>query len=232
MWFHRIFYLDLSGMAPLGKIGLDTYPVPMFRDAFKKLDRLEAEDLIGRLNPLLGEAPYDSRKTTILAMGLEFYPGARLLEIADHSVLPTRQNFIIDRQTDAVILDWTNGPIYRLNDDVPLQIDEKNIVDYVRFFFAFVRGRHGRFIIVENVDDVNWKDEPPPTARKAIASLIEPIKLLGIDKDGTFVLAVKMIFKDSLFKSEVKINAKGQVTLYDEQLIVEDIPVLDDTFGQ
>lgn len=204
----------------------------MFRDAFTKLDALEVEDLVQRLNPLLGGSPYDAQKVTVLAMDLSFYPGARFLEIADHSVLPSRKSFVVYRQTDAVVLDWTNVPIYRLNETVPLTLDERNVVDYVRFFFSFVRGRHGRFIIVENVDDIAWKDEPPATARKAIAGLIEPVRLVGIEKNGSYALAVKMIFKDSLFKSNVVVSTKGLVTLQDEELIVEDIPVLDDTFGQ
>lgn len=204
----------------------------MFRDAFTKLDALEVEDLVARLNPLLGGSPYDPQKVTILAMEMSFYPGCRFLELADHSIMPPRKSFVIYRQTEAVVLDWTNVPIYRLNDTVPLALDERNVVEYVRFFFSFVRGRHGRFIIIENVDDIAWKDEPPATARKAIAGLIEPVRLVGIEKDGSFALAVKMIFKDSLFKSNVLVSPKGLVTLQDEELIVEDIPVLDDTFGQ
>lgn len=204
----------------------------MFRDAFTKLDALEVEDLLQRLNPLLGGSPYDAQKVTILAMEPGFYPGCRFLEIADHSVMPTRKSFVVYRQTEAIVLDWTNVPIYRLNDTVPLTLDERNVIDYVRFFFSFVRGRHGRFIIVENVDDIAWKDEPPATARKAIAGLIEPVRLVGVEKDGSFALGVKMIFKDSLFKSNVLVSPKGMVTLQDEELIVEDIPVLDDTFGQ
>lgn len=204
----------------------------MFRDALVKLDALEVEDLVPRLNPLLGGSPYDAQKTTILATEMPFYPGARFFEIADHSVLPVRRNFVVYRQTDAVTLDWTNAPIYRLNETVPVALDERNVADYVRFFFSFVRGRHGRFIIIENVDDIAWKDEPPATARKAIAGLIEPVRLTGIDSDGSYALAVKMIFKDSLFRSAVKVSPKGLVTLQDEELVVEDIPVLDDTFGQ
>lgn len=205
---------------------------PMFRDAFVKLDALETEDLLKRLNPLIEGSDYHAKSVTVLAMALSFYPGCRLLEIADHSTLPTRKNFIVMGADHAALLDWTNNPIYRLNEKVPVRLDEQNVFDYVRFFFSFVRGRHGRFLITESVDDINWKDEPPATARKAIAGLIEPLRLKAVDRDGTFHLAVRMIFKDSLFKSNVKVAPDGLVTLQDEELVVEDIPVLDDVLGQ
>jgi hypothetical protein len=204
----------------------------MFRDAFVKLDALEIEDLLRRLNPLIEGSDYNAQSVTILAMDLSFYPGCRLLEVADHSTMPTRKNFLVAGADHATVLDWTNNPIYRLNEKVPIRLDEKNVFDYVRFFFSFVRGRHGRFLITESVDDIAWKDEPPATARKAIGNLIEPIRLKATDRDGTIHLAVRMIFKDSLFKSNVKVAPDGLVTLQDEELVVEDIPVLDDVLGQ
>lgn len=204
----------------------------MFRDAFVKLDALEIEDLLRRLNPLIEGSDYNAQNVTILAMELSFYPGCRLLEVADHSTMPTRKTFLVAGTDHATILDWTNNPIYRLNEKVPIRLDEKNVFDYVRFFFSFVRGRHGRFLITESVDDIAWKDEPPATARKAIGNLIEPIRLKATDRDGTIHLVVRMIFKDSLFKSNVKVAPDGLVTLQDEELVVEDIPVLDDVLGQ
>lgn len=203
----------------------------MFRDAFTKLDALEVEALLNQLNTLITGSDFAARNVTILAMEPSFYPGWRLLEISDHSAIPVRKNFIVHKGDQAVVLDWTNQPIYQLNDTVPVQLNEQNIVEYVRFFFSFVRGRHGRFLITESVDDIAWKEEPPAPARKAIAGLIEPTRLRAMDADGTFHLSTRMIFKDSLFKSNVVVSPAGLVTLQDEELVVEDIPILDDTLG-
>ena len=101
----------------------------------------------------------------------------------------------------------------------------------MRFFFSFVRGRHGRFLITESVDDIAWKDEPPPNARKAIGSLIAPATLTGVDEGGNFSVAALMMFKDSLFKTSIRVTPNGVVTMKDEELVVEDIPVLDDVLG-
>lgn len=204
----------------------------MFRDAFTKLDALEVEALLPRLNPLIEGADFPARSVSILAMDLSFYPGYRLLEIADHSAMPTRKSFVLYNQTNAVVLDWTNKPIYALNESARVTLDDRNIAEYVRFFFTFVRGRHGRFLMVETVEDIAWKEEPPQAARKAIAAMIQPMRLKAIDADGTFLLSAQMVFKDSLFKSNIAVSANGLVTLQDEELVVEDIPVLDDVLGQ
>jgi hypothetical protein len=131
-----------------------------------------------------------------------------------------------------VAINGSNEPIYALNERAPLQLNDGTVADYVRFFFSNVRGRHGRFLITETVDDIQWREEPPPAARKAIGKILVPLTVTGRDPDGGFRLAACMMFKDSLFKAAVTVRRDGIVSLSDEELLIEDMPVLDDTFGQ
>lgn len=200
----------------------------MFRDAFTKLDVLESESLLLQINPQLEGTAFNAGSTTILSAELPFYPGYRLLDIADHSIMPPRKAHVIFKIGSVTVLNWTNDPIYKLNEKVPIQLNERNVVDYVRFFFTFVRGRHGRFLIVESIDDISWKGDIPQTARKAVGNLIEPVRLRGMDRDGSYLLSVRMVFKDSLFRSKVNVTPQGLIKLSDEELVVEDMPILDD----
>jgi len=206
----------------------------MFSNALIKLDTLEAQTLLSEINPQIKGSPYDAEKATILSAPVSFYPGYQFIEISDHTIMPARKTALIYKTGEAataVLLDWTNAPIYALNDNAPLTLDEKTINDYVRFFFNYVRGRHGRFVIIENVDEISWKDEPPVNARKAVGSLIAPLHLYGIDNDGTYRLSARMLFKDSLFKADIVVDHNGHVNLEDEELVIEDIPVVDEVLS-
>src|SRR5690606_6684391 len=132
---------------------------------------------------------------------------------------------------DITVLNWTNEPVYHLNVRVPILLNEDTIGLYVKFFFTYIKGKHGRFLIIDNPDEIEWKDEPPPAGRKALAKMIEPLSLTAQDKDGTFHLQASMIFQDSLFAAKISVTPDRQVTLYDEELLVEDIPVRDDVTG-
>lgn len=204
----------------------------IFAEAFEKLDLEETAAILDRLNPEFDEVEFDPVNTTIMALDLPFYKGCRLLEIADYTQSPPRQRFAVYGPEHRAVLDFTNAPIYALNKDVPVKLTEKNIGDYLRFFFTYVRGRHGRFLIAENVDDIQWREEPPPAARKAIGKMLIPVALKNTGDGGAFHLEVSMVFKDSLFKSKVVVTPEGLVTLKDEELLVEDMPVLDDVFAQ
>ena len=152
----------------------------------------------------------------------------RYLKISDYSNNPPAQRYVIDGPNHHVVLDWTNIPIYRLNVDIPLKLTSQTICDYVRFFFSHVRGRNGRFIIVENVDEINWRENPPHGARQTINQMTKPLKVIGQDPDGTFNLAACVVFKDSLFECIVKIDPNGLISLSNEKLLIEDMPTIDD----
>ena len=189
------------------------------------------------VNDHIDGGAFDPVDTTIMAIDVPFYPGYRFLEISDTSLTPARKRFVIIKSdqaniiSDVVVLDWTNEPIYILNQKAPIQLNADNIAEYVRFFFTYVRGKHGRFIVTENVDDINWKEDPPPQARKAIAKMLVPVELKE-EKDGNMYLEATMMFRDSLFKADVEVQPNGLVSLSNEKLLVEDMPVRDDTFGQ
>ena len=204
----------------------------MLQDALVKLDQAESENLLQEINPKLQGGQFAPATVTILGQELSFYPGYRFLDMADYESAPPVRRFVIYKPGDVVVLNWTNEPIYELNARAPIMLTEDTVVDYVRFFFTYIRGRHGRFQISENVDDILWREEPPPAARKAIGGILGPVHVGSVEPDGTFKLNLCMMFKDSLFKAVAEVKPDGLVTLTNEELMIEDMPVLDDTFGQ
>jgi hypothetical protein len=204
----------------------------MFQDAYVKCDRLETEDLLQILKPHLEGGEFSPEQTVIMIRPLPFYPGYTFIDIADHKTMPARRRFVIRKKDDIVVLDFTNAPIYALNARAGIELTADNLPDYVRFFFSFVRGRHGRFLITESVDDINWREEPPPTARKAVAKMLKPLAVDATHPDGTVHFTAQMMFKDTLFEAEIDVKPDGFVKLFNEKLLIEDMPVMDDTFGQ
>lgn len=204
----------------------------MYQEAFEKLELADVATILDRITPLLENTVFDPVETLIMAAETPFYPGCRLLEISSHTTMPPLRRFVLYSPKKSTVLNFTNEVIYNFNDQWPVKLSEDNIATYVRFFFTYVRGKHGRFIIAENIDDVPWKEDPPPSARQAISRMIKPITLREVDEAGIYRLEARMVFKDSLFKSDVAVKPDGLVSLSNEELLLEDMPVLDDIFGQ
>jgi hypothetical protein len=203
----------------------------MFYDAFIKLDRLQAAKMTELVNPRL-DVKFDPDTATLMIHNLSFYEGYFILELTDHTQHPPIVRVVVcNDQGDVTPLDWTNKPIFDLNKSVPINLKDDRLLDYVRFFFHYVRGKHGRFIIIDSVDDIDWREEPAPAGRKALGKMIEPLHIKEKQEDGTIVMACSIIFKDSLFSGDAHIKPDGHIILQNEELLVEDIPVADDVFG-
>lgn len=200
----------------------------MFRDAFEKLDVSDVALIVDEINPLLEEVDFDPLETNVYAIDLSFYPGFKLLEIQSSSPDSNVQCFAVYAPGEVKILNFTNEPIYMLNKSVPIQLNEENISEYIKFFFSYVRGRHGHFLISETVDDIPWREDPPIAARRSLSQLLKPIIIKDIDQNGAFHLNAHMMFKDSLFRSDINVSREGYISLENEELVVEDIPVLDE----
>lgn len=204
----------------------------MYRDAFVRLSPQECEQALTEINPALRGSDFSPSTVTILAQDISFYPGYRLIDIADYETTPVFRKFLVYKTGHAVALDWTNGPIYALNDRVGLGLVPDTVAGYVRFFFDFVRGPEGKFTIIESVDDIDWREEPPPAARKALGKMIKPLTVLGKDKAADFHIKACMTFQDSLYQAGVFVSPRGRVRIADEEILVDDLPVLDSTIGQ
>ena len=206
----------------------------MFQDSFTQIEHGAAAKILDQLNPLLDGSPFDPALARILSHKLPFYEGCDLVEVTDYDVNPPRRiSFVYkdSKKPEIFLLNGKNEPIYELNKKENVSLNQENIFLYARFFFNYVRGRFGRFLIVENVEEVDWKEEPSPAGKKALGKMIKPISIKS-SLDNEFILSASIIFKNSLFESDIQVKSDGSVNLTNQELLVEDIPVLDDTFGQ
>ncbi|HEU4839524.1 MAG TPA: hypothetical protein VFS88_08960 [Micavibrio sp.] len=204
----------------------------MFKDAFIKLDPVQAARMVGLINPAL-DIKFDPDKSNVMIHNLPFYENYFIAEISRHDQQPPIVRAAVCNDKGEInVLNWSNEPIMALNKKAPIALNEENTPDYIRFFFTYVRGSHGRFLIIDTVDDIDWREEPAPAGRKALAKMIEPLHVKKRMDDGTVIYAVSVIFKDSLFAAEAHVRLDGTISLHNEELLVEDIPVADDLFGQ
>ncbi len=196
---------------------------------WQKLDSEKVLRILNEVNLHLEPIPFSPESTTIRQQKLPFYREYTLLELTDLSTVPGARKYAIYKPGDVNVINWTNQAIYETNEKTPILLDENTIVSYVKFFFNYVRGRHGRFLIIETIDDVRWQIEPPAQGRKVMQEMLAPVELESQDADGTFNLDAFMVFKDSLFKTKIHVKPDGLVSMSKEDLKIEGMPILQDT---
>jgi hypothetical protein len=157
---------------------------------------------------------------------LPFYPCHRLYKLLRVSVTSgLREEHVVSDGSRAVRLDHASRTLADLNETVPLTLDEHTILDYLHFFFAFSRGRHGRFFLVECVDDLRLPAATDAATRNALAALIRPLRVSrSTEPEGpAFEADCTFFFNGALFACPVRIALTGGVQMGDEVLLRSDL---------
>lgn len=181
-------------------------------------------------------------KTLVQVAALPFYEEYKLYALTDMTLPPPNVRYVLYKPGDLVIMNWTNEPIYDVNEKAPIKLDRKTLVPYAKFFFHFVRGQLGRFIIVEKPEEVTWLENASDEEKAKVAEHIKPVAYKGIGRDNLFTLTAIVVFKNALFKTDIKIAPYemdafdatagvpehftiGQMKLTNEELLLEDLNV-------
>jgi len=206
----------------------------MFDEAHTKLEIDETAAIIDVLNGQIDGSIFDPLETTILSIELPFYPGFRFLNVADHATTPPLQRFVFQKKDtmDFTVIDWSFRTIQKINGEAPINLNDESVIEYVRFYFGHVKGRHGRFIICETADHIRWKEEPSAEIKRSLNQALSPLQLAEEKNGSAYTINAFMMLKDALFGVQVFVKPNGNVSMSDHQIIMEDIPVLDPTFMQ
>jgi hypothetical protein len=186
------------------------------------------------------EMPLD--KTLVQVAALPFYADYKFYAMTDMTLPPPNIRYMLYRPGDLNMMNWTNEPIYSVNEKAPIKLDRKTLVLYTKFFFHYVRGQLGRFIIVESPEEVRWLENASEQEKAMVAERLMPVTYKSVGRDNLFTLTCTVIFKNALFKTDVKVAPYemdvfdpesgvsehftiGQMKLTNEELLLEDLNV-------
>ncbi len=209
---------------------------------FRTLDPAEATKLVEAIAADIAPVKLPADKVTVQVADLPFYDEFKLYAISDTTLPPPNTRYMLYKPGDISLMNWTNEPIYSINERAPIKLDRKTIVPYAKFFFHYVRGQLGRFIIVEKPDEVVWLANANTKEKADVAERLIPVTYKGLGRDNLYTLTATVIFKNALFRTDIKIapmemdvfdaelNAPehftlGQMKLTNEDLLLEELNV-------
>lgn len=202
----------------------------MSANAFQKLELAEAKELLERLNKSWRGSAFDTQRTIVHAKSLSFMDKWVLAEAIDAANVPEKKCAFIDNGNECV-------PIEFNADFVPEMIKKNGIVlgrdsapDYLRFWFEYARIGSDRLVLVEAIDDMPWREDPTPQARKSLAKSVTPMTL--IDTQPTIcTFKACILFRDTLFNCTIDVHANGQVRIKNREALAEGLTVSDPLTG-
>lgn len=209
---------------------------------FQTLDPKATKQLLADIAADISPIALNADKTSVQAAALPFYDEFKLYALSDGSLPAPNTRYVLYKPGDVSVMNWTNEPIYSVNERAPIKLDRKTAIPYAKFFFHYVRGQLGRFIIVEKPEEVVWLANATDKEKADVAARLMPVTYKGVGRDNLFTLTATVVFKNALFSTDIKIapfemdvfdpaiNAPehftiGQMKLTNEELLLEELNV-------
>jgi len=184
---------------------------------FQSLDAAAAKKLVEDISDDIAPVKLPPDKVSVQFASLPFYEEFKLYAVSDTSLPPPNTRYILYKPGDISLMNWTNEPIYSVNERAPIKLDRKTAIPYAKFFFHYVRGQLGRFIIVEKPDEVVWLSNANTKEKANVAERLIPVTYKGIGRDNLFTLTATVVFKNALFRTDIKI-APYEMDVFDPEL--------------
>ncbi|SLM48078.1 protein of unknown function [Nitrospira japonica] len=168
-----------------------------------------------------------SRETTDIKLArLSWYDQVSLLRVADSNwQKPDLYLYYLIEEGEQRAFYWLNGtspPIHQVNKKAPIKLNQKNALDYLRFFNFFVRGEEGPFYIVEDPKDPMIPRHAD--VQRALEGVVRPATFEGINEKGHFLCDGVVFYSNALFIANFSINPTGMVNMLDDDPIAVNLP--------
>lgn len=184
---------------------------------FTTLDPAATQKLLSDIASDIAPVKLPEGKTTVQVADLPFYDEFKLYSLSDTTLPAPNTRYMLYKPGDVSLMNWTNEPIYAVNDRAPIKLDRKTAISYSKFFFHYVRGQLGRFIIVEKPEEVVWLANANDKEKADVAARLMPVTYKQIGRDNLMTLTATVVFKNALFKTDIKI-APYEMDVFDAEL--------------
>ena len=187
---------------------------------WKPLARADMAKGLSQLQKLLGDVMPTNGDFRLRRAALAFYPNLTFYEVTDQAHNPPRQLYALinTEKEEVTVLDMTNQPVYKLNNEGNLVLNEQTAIPYTAFFFSCVAGPYGLMPVIEKLDLPQGQEPDPETAEalEGVKDVIPP-RVMG-EEEGGYRVGAALLFQGAVFRTEIVINDAGVIRVDKHEL--------------
>ena len=133
--------------------------------------------------------------------------------------------FVLLGDGESLWLDGSSGPIHEVNDSESLQLRDETVLDYIRFFFYFVRG-DGGFVLIESPSDLDLpsvaaegdaRTDPDVLTLDQARGSAQALALRTGESPGEWLADATVAYQGALFVCSVAVRSDGTIEMVDDE---------------
>ncbi len=204
------------------------HPVP--KNLWEMLDPDERKKYLN-IAGITNEDFIDNSKIVVKRCPLPFYKDYNWYEIENTTTTPKKHAYYLMSDLNYAVLDGSSAPIHDANEKF-IDLNQDNILLYLKFFCSSVHGAGGRFLIIENADEIEWNQAPDESFLNDLRNQIQPPRIKNFpEADGKKMWRVEteIVYENNVFTTLMSISGEnGTVEMDEDNPIAGDLPVITD----
>jgi hypothetical protein len=189
------------------------------------MEEQRLDEILKRVNRLDPLHAVDPEECGLQEMPLPFYRDGTLVELTDYApMLPLTRSFVATC-TELIPLDGSRAAVEQANALAGLQLSDRSVVAYCRFWFRAVSGPEDSFKIVERIDDVEFTGPVDQETRRAVELALRPVRVESTPTG--YRVEAFVLYADTLYRAAFAVDRNGSIDAVEEAVIREDVPTRD-----
>lgn len=187
---------------------------------FQRLDRDSTMNVINGVKSSAHPGLFSAGTSEVRRAYLSFYSGLFLYKLTNFSSLPSFSFEFVGNGTFFHYLDGTEEPIYTLNDEGYLVLNDRSVLDYLDFFLSHTAEDGGESFLIRNPEDMPLLDSLDMKSAEAIAMNHRPAFVeydAGFDK---FTLETDLYAEGLVMRAVVCIDNRGRVDILERKMVL------------
>lgn len=187
---------------------------------WQKLDRTETAKIIQRVSNTQDGVLFSVGTSEATAAPLPFYQGFMMVRLTNYATLPS---FTLDFLSDGstfYLLDGSPDPLQKIAARGALHLNERNIVEYVDFFFRHVTTEEGDIYLIRNPDEMPFMDSLSLDQQIQIRRAHSDIGVAYNRSDDSFMIQADLYFAGVLLKATLTVQADGQIEVTNHAMLM------------
>lgn len=189
---------------------------------WQKLERSETVKIIQRVSSTPDGALFSITTSEAAAAHLPFYQGFMLVRLTNYATLPS---FTLDFLSDGnsfYLLDGSPDPLQKVAARGALNLNERNVAEYVDFFFKHVTTEEGDIYLIRDVDDMPFMDSLSMDQQLHIRRAHTDIGVAYNRADDSFAVSADLYFAGVLLKATLVVAPDGQIEVTNHSMLMSD----------
>lgn len=153
-------------------------------------------------------------KTRLRKKTLSFYPDCEFYAVTSFGTTPPTTRYAVARGGIVTLLDWTMETILKVNGIARFTLTKDTVADYVRFVLEFIKGPHGRFILVEDPAEMEFAPGATPDQKAELKGKIHTLSVAP-GPAGGFRLRGVIRFEDVAIATDMEVTSVGGFAMVD-----------------